>query len=85
MAKYPYIVNKNGIWYQAGQEVPNTNTSKNIETTKAVENPQPFSKTDINRMPVSELRILALNTGVENAEEMTGAELKEYLINVFGL
>lgn len=44
-----------------------------------------YTKTDINRMPVSELRTLALNTGVENAEEMTGAELKEYLINVFGL
>lgn len=85
MAKYPYIVNKNGIWYQAGEEVPDTNTLKDDTKVKAVEKPQPFSKTEINRMPVAELRKIALNTGVENAENMTGTELKEYLINVFGL
>jgi hypothetical protein len=44
-----------------------------------------FTKTDINRMNKSELLERAKATGVEGAEEMTGAELKEYLLNVFGL
>ena len=44
-----------------------------------------LTKTDINRMPVDDLRKMAMNTGVEGAESMTGAELKKYLIEVFGL
>lgn len=44
-----------------------------------------MTKTDINRMPVDELRKMAMNTGVEGAESMTGAELKKYLIDIFGL
>lgn len=44
-----------------------------------------FTKTDINRMPVDELRKMAMNTGVEGAESMTGSELKKYLIDIFGL
>lgn len=27
---YPYIVNKNGIWYEAGEDVPENN-SKEVE------------------------------------------------------
>lgn len=83
MAKYPYIVNKNGVWYQAGQEVPE-NTSKN-ETIKAVEKPQPFSKTEINRMSKDDLVNLAIKQRIENAEETNGAELKKALIQKFGL
>lgn len=44
-----------------------------------------YTKTDINRMSTADLRKMASNTGVENADTMTGAELKKYLINVFGL
>ena len=44
-----------------------------------------LTKTDINRMPVDELRKMAMNTGVERAESMTGSELKKYLIDIFGL
>lgn len=36
-------------------------------------------------MPVDELREMAKKTGVENAETMTGAELKKYILDVFGL
>ena len=36
-------------------------------------------------MKVSDLRKVVMNTGVENADSMTGAEMKEYLINLFGL
>lgn len=84
MAKYPYIVNKNGVWYQAGQEVPGNNTSKN-ETIKAVEKLQPFSKTEINRMSKNDLVALAIEQGIENAEETSGADLKKALIEKFGL
>jgi hypothetical protein len=44
-----------------------------------------YTKTDINRMSVSDLRQIVMGTGVENADIMTGAEMKEYLINLFGL
>lgn len=43
------------------------------------------TKTEINRMPTADLKKLALDTGIENAESMTGAELKKHLINELGL
>lgn len=51
------------------------------EETKEVS----YTKTEINRMPLDDLRKIAMNTGVDGAENMTGKELKEYLISVFGL
>lgn len=72
-----YTMKRNGKWYKAGEEVP--------------ENPKPasripsYSKTDINRMNVSDLKQIAKNTGVDGYENMTGAELKECLISTFGL
>lgn len=47
--------------------------------------PAQYTKTDINRMPVSELRELAGKHGVEDPESMSGADLKEYLISKLGL
>lgn len=44
-----------------------------------------YTKTDINRMGKAELVELAKNTGVEGADGMSGTELKEYLLGVFGL
>lgn len=52
---------------------------------KPAEEKKPITKTDINRMSKAELLQRAKNTGVDGAEDMTGAELKEYLIAVFGL
>lgn len=52
---------------------------------KIVEKQPQYTKTDINRMPVDELRKLAMSTGVEGADKWTGAELKEYLIALMGL
>lgn len=43
------------------------------------------TKTEINRMSKLELQELAINSGIGGAEEMTGAELKESLISLFGL
>lgn len=77
--KYPYIVVKNGIWYPSGAEVPDgTDFSVSEEKTK-------YKKTDINKMSTSELRELARTENVDNAEDMTGVELKKVLIDLFGL
>lgn len=44
-----------------------------------------FTKTDINRMPINELKALASVNGVEGWNDMTGAELKRVLIEKFNL
>lgn len=87
--KYPYIVNKDGVWYPAGTEVPEDidveyedDFSQHINPP---EEPKTYTKTEINRMSTADLRKMALNTGVENADAMTGTELKKYFFDVFGL
>ena len=82
---YPYIVNKNGVWYPAGADVPediSTITTDNL-TEKLVHNGH--TKTEINRMSTAELQEFALENGIDGAEQMTGAELKKVLIEKFGL
>ena len=82
---YPYIVNKNGVWYPAGADVPediSSITTDNL-TKKLVRNEH--TKTEINRMSTAELQDLALENDIEGANEMTGAELKKVLIEKFGL
>lgn len=44
-----------------------------------------YTKTDINRMPTSELQKLASEYGVENAKDRSGGELKKLLIDKFSL
>lgn len=72
-----YTMKRNGKWYKAGDEVPESNSLAHSDSG--------YTKTDINRMSVSDLRQIVKNTGVENADFMTGSEMKEYLINLFGL
>ena len=82
---YPYIVNKNGVWYPSGANVPEDTspiTTDNL-TEKLVHNEH--TKTEINRMSTAELQELALENDIEGANEMTGAELKKVLIEKFGL
>ena len=82
---YPYIVNKNGVWYPAGADVPEDIipiTTDNL-TEKLVHNGR--TKTEINRMSTAELQELALENDIDGAEQMTGAELKKVLIEKFGL
>ena len=78
--KYPYIVNKNGVWYPAGTEVP-----EDIPTQNVAEEKNQYTKTEINRMSTAELQELALENDIDGANEMTGAELKKVLIEKFGL
>ena len=83
--EYPYIVNKNGVWYPAGADVPEDTSpiaTDNL-TEKIVHNGH--TKTEINRMLTAELQELALENNVDGAEQMTGAELKKVLIEKFGL
>ena len=83
--KYPYIVNKNGVWYPSGADVPEdaiTITADNL-TEKIVHGGR--TKTEINRMSTAELQEFALENGIDGADEMTGSELKKVLIEKFGL
>lgn len=73
---YQHIVVKNGKWYKSGEEVPDDeNNVKNEEKTTN------YTKTDIHRMPVEELRKLAAEYGIENAEMMNGSEIKKIILD----
>lgn len=97
--KYPYIVNKNGIWYPAGAEVPEGTDNFVVDnkvigrakddvieiTDKEVIKENQFTKSEIARMPIADLKEVAKLNGIENAEDMTGAKIKEVLIEKFEL
>ena len=46
---------------------------------------QRYTRTDINRMNKDELVSFAVEIGIEDAEETSGADLKRLLIERFGL
>lgn len=88
---YPYIVNKNGIWYEAGEDVPENNSKEAEESASSFsENTnlpaeKSYTKTEINRMSTADLQKLASEQGFDKAEEISGADLKKMLIEKFGL
>lgn len=84
--KYPYIVNKNGVYYSTGTEVPE-DKSENADGSQKqnTDESKQYTKTTINRMTVEELKALATKQGIEGAEEMNGADLKKALIEKLGL
>ena len=45
---------------------------------------RPYTKSQITSMDTDFLRKIAVNTGVEGAEEWTRDELIEYLVTIFG-
>lgn len=49
------------------------------------EKPSPYTKTEIQRMSVDSLRILAKEVGIDNPDEISGSELKKMLIHHFNL
>lgn len=86
MAKYPYIVNNNGVWYPAGAEVPAKPTfQKESHETRNVAKTTPYTKTEISRMTTSELKKVANDMNIENAETMTGVEIKKCLYKMLEL
>lgn len=95
--KFPYHVYCNDTSYAPFEEVPIDEPIKEpkkvvaetveeikipaVEETKAFK----YTKTDVNRMPIGELKSVAKEFGIANAETKNGAELKKELIEKFGL
>lgn len=98
--KYDHLIKYNGVYYQAGEDVPcnppilvdendvpkGTGTI-DAETVAEVreEAGKHFTRTEISRMPVDELKAYAPKIGIEVTEESTGAKLKEQIIAQLGL
>ena len=86
--KYPYIVNLNGKWYEAGTDVPASSISEKVdgkENTVTNDKVAKYSKTEIQRMSTDQLKALAVAEGIDNAEETSGNQLKKKLVEHFGL
>ena len=86
--KFSHLVKYNGQYYPAGADVPvgDNSVKEVVEDAKPiVEKQTDYTKTEINRLSTAELKSLALKQGIDNAEEMTGADLKKVLIEKFGL
>lgn len=91
--RYDHMVKTNGKYYQTGEDVPETEDAAVDESLLPFSDSdiefetkeKTYTKTDINRMNKAELLETAKRTGVEGADDMTGAELKEYLFSLFGL
>lgn len=80
---FDHKVKYHGVWYMPFEEI-NEEPEVKSASGSPVDTPK-YKKSDITCMKVSDLRKIVMNTGVENADSMTGAEMKEYLINLFGL
>ena len=59
------------------EEVKKSEFSEKIE--------KQYNKTVINRMSTADLKEFATSNGIENAEDMSGADLKKVLIKKFNL
>ena len=82
-----YGIKYNGVWYQVGDEIAEEVDKNTSSDTSDFMTPQEknFTKTEIKRMPVGNLRELASEYGIEDAEDKTGEELKDCLISVLKL
>ena len=93
--KYPYIVKRNGVYYEAGQDVPALAPVKEkvIESTEEEDNESApveeekhtYTKTEINRTDKKTLAEMAKKIGIENADELSGNVLKDKLIEYYNL
>ena len=79
---FDHKVKYNGVWYMPGEEIKNEVDEKKTSTLSDIPK---YTKTDINRMNVESLRQLAKENNVPNVENMTGQDLKTYLITLFEL
>lgn len=90
---YPYTEGKpfprDGLTVSEARlkELSSTNNRRGIKLIEFVEDKveQKYTKTEINRMSTAQLRELAVANGIEQVEEITGAELKKLLISRFEL
>ena len=68
------------------KRVASVSTEEIKEESKVETKPDKFyTKTDINSMKVADLRKLATEQGIENADDISGTELKSILIEKMGL
>ena len=77
-----------GIWYLPGEVIPEEPAMEEHPEEPAMEeHPEEpgYTKTAIKRMPVDELKKLATEKGIEDAENATGEQLKDALIAMMGL
>ena len=58
---------------------------KEVEEVKAEVVDVQYTKTEINRMPIAELKDVAGKVGIDDFDAMTGAELKKVLIKKLGV
>lgn len=93
---YDHMIKVNGKYYQAGEDVPeidNGMAEEEIELPfsdsdiefEEKENGKQYTKTDIKKMKIANLQSLASKVGIENAFQISGEELKDILIEKFGL
>lgn len=79
-----FTVKRNGKWYHAGEQLPESQTENDdSEQTGSSELPfetPAYTKTEIMRMPVAQLRALAEQLSIEGATSLNGNELKEQII-----
>ena len=80
----PHMMKVNGKVYLAGEVIPSP-VEKPVEVVNEsvndVSETKKFTKREITFMKVAKLRELASEIGIENPDELTGAELKEILID----
>lgn len=74
-----------GIWYLPGEIIPEDIIPEEPAMEEQPEDESGYTKTAIKRMPVDELRKLATEKGIEDAENATGEQLKDALIAMMGL
>lgn len=84
--KATHTVKINGAWYHAGDELPTSTAEPIPEPPKETEkvSPAAYTKQQLNAMKANELRKLAVEHGLENADDMTGSELKGWLTERLG-
>ena len=71
-----HSVKINGVWYRPGEEIKG----------KAEDmNPPEYTKTEISRMRTADLKKLAKELDIEEADTYTGADLKKLLVDKLGL
>jgi len=71
-----YKTKVNGKWVYPGEEVPSPGAS----AEKPLENKQSsITKTDVQKMSVEELRKVATEMGIEDADKTSGARLKHLI------
>lgn len=80
-----HSVKINGVWYRSGEEIKEKAEDKNTSAFSNYMNPPEYTRTEISRMSTADLKKLAKELDIEEADTYTGADLKKLLIDKLGL